>query len=203
MCKVADGDVLGRPPNLASRLQAAGHGGQILLSGATADAARTELSEGTSLRDLGYFLIRGFDEPVAVYMVVADGLRTELPPLRAAWAGSGALPPADTVLVGREGTLRELGELVVRRRLVTLWGPAWCGQDPLGCARRDPRSRAVRDSIHFVDLEAVDDRVGVATAVVDALRVQSIVGEDPIDAVQRSLQRHRAVGENGRVPDDL
>ena len=41
MCKVADGDVLGRPPNLASRLQAAGHGGQILLSGATADAART------------------------------------------------------------------------------------------------------------------------------------------------------------------
>ena len=91
MCKVADGDVLGRPPNLASRLQAAGHGGQILLSGRR-PSGRTRLSGDTSLRDLGYFLIRGFDEPVAVYMVVADGLRSELPPLRAVWAGSGTLP---------------------------------------------------------------------------------------------------------------
>ncbi|MET0459491.1 MAG: adenylate/guanylate cyclase domain-containing protein [Ilumatobacteraceae bacterium] len=193
ICKVFDGDVLGRPPNLASRLQAAGHGGQILLSGATADATRAQLGEGTSLQDLGYFLIRGFDEPVAVYTVVADGLRTELPPPRAVWAGSGTLPPDDTLLVGREDATRELVDLVVERRLVTLWGPAGVGKTRLAVRVATLARVPFRDGIHFIDLAAVDDRVGVATAISDALRVQPIVDEDPIDAVRRALHSAHAL----------
>ena len=83
-CRRTSGDILGRPPNLAARLQSAGHGGQILLSGTTATACSSRLRRDEQLVDLGLYLIRGFDEPIAVHTVVDEGLRAGFPPLRAA-----------------------------------------------------------------------------------------------------------------------
>src|SRR5947208_2816919 len=49
VAEVTDGDYLGPPLNRVARLLAAGHGGQILLSQATAQLARPVLPAGTSL----------------------------------------------------------------------------------------------------------------------------------------------------------
>ena len=72
----------------AARLQSAGHGGQILLSGTTAEACSGRLRPDQQLIDLGRYLIRGFDEPLAVYSVVADGCALASPHYEQ--------PPADT-----------------------------------------------------------------------------------------------------------
>src|SRR5579859_3187346 len=48
-----DGDYVGPALNRVDRLLAAGHGGQILLSAATADSVRAQLPAGVTLRDLG------------------------------------------------------------------------------------------------------------------------------------------------------
>src|SRR6185436_6884385 len=48
-----DGDYYGPPLNRAARLLASGHGGQTLVSEATAGLVRDDLPPGTGLRDLG------------------------------------------------------------------------------------------------------------------------------------------------------
>jgi class 3 adenylate cyclase len=72
---------LGLAVHRASRVCSAAHGGQILLSGTTADLVADELPPGTSLRSLGEHKLKDFDRPERVFQVVADGLRDGFPPL--------------------------------------------------------------------------------------------------------------------------
>jgi class 3 adenylate cyclase len=61
----------------AARLCAAGHGGQVLLT----ETAR--MLSGVETIDLGQTQLRDLDGPEQVYQLVAPGLATEFPPLRA------------------------------------------------------------------------------------------------------------------------
>ncbi len=79
-CRFTGDDVLGPAPNLAARLQAAGHGGQILVSDATVQDA-DPAARGSLVRELGPHVIRSFDEPVIVHMAIAADLRATFPPL--------------------------------------------------------------------------------------------------------------------------
>ena len=66
----------------AQRVMAAGHGGQTLLSSAMADAVRNHLPDGTTLRELGMFKLRGLAEAEGISELVAADLPAEFPPLR-------------------------------------------------------------------------------------------------------------------------
>ena len=68
------------------------HGAQILVSGATAAACAGRLAGGVGLRDLGSFLMRGFDSPIRVHQAEATGLVDSFPPLRAPSPASTASP---------------------------------------------------------------------------------------------------------------
>ena len=57
--EVRDGDYFGPPLNRVARLLAAGHGGQMLLSQATAELVRDDLPAGAALRDLGEHRLQG------------------------------------------------------------------------------------------------------------------------------------------------
>jgi YVTN family beta-propeller protein len=68
----------------SARIMAAGHGGQVLVSGTTRDLIVDELPAGTSLRDLGLRRLKDFDRPVHLFQVMAPGLATEFAPLKTA-----------------------------------------------------------------------------------------------------------------------
>jgi predicted ATPase len=184
-CKITDGDVLGRLPNLAARLQAAGHGGQILLSGTTAADCAGRLRSGEALINLGRYLMRGFDEPVVVHTVVADGLPADFPPLRAPSGGLDELPSDDTVLVGRDEAIGTVTRLVDAHRLVTLWGAAGVGKTRL--ALRVAATIRGLDDVRFVDLAPLDEPEGVAEALGSALRARPVSDETPLQTVVRAL----------------
>jgi DNA-binding NarL/FixJ family response regulator len=100
-----DGAYVGIDVHRAARICAAGHGGQVLLSAATAAA----LPDGLPLRDLGAHLLRGLDTPERIYQL-GEG---EFPPLRAdaADVGLGArtrVVVADDAILLREGIARLL-----------------------------------------------------------------------------------------------
>jgi class 3 adenylate cyclase len=62
-----DGDYLAPGLNRLSRLLAAAHGGQVLLSLATQDLARDTLPAGATLRDLGEHPLRDLYRPERVF----------------------------------------------------------------------------------------------------------------------------------------
>ena len=66
----------------AARICAAGHGGQVLLSAATAALVGSSLPEGVRERDLGEHRLKDIDQPEHLYQLEVEGLPTSFPPLR-------------------------------------------------------------------------------------------------------------------------
>ncbi len=66
----------------AARICAAGHGGQVLLSAATAALVGTALPDGVRERDLGEYRLKDIDQPEHIYQLEVDGLPSTFPPLR-------------------------------------------------------------------------------------------------------------------------
>ena len=66
----------------AARIMAAGHGGQVLLSQATAAVLADEELEGIDLRDLGEHQLKDMEQPERIYQLVISGLPNEFAVLR-------------------------------------------------------------------------------------------------------------------------
>ena len=73
-------DYIGLAVHRAARICAAGHGGQILVSGATRELLEDDLAPGISFTDLGEWLLKDFDRPEHLYQVVAADLPVHFPP---------------------------------------------------------------------------------------------------------------------------
>src|SRR5215207_8418442 len=96
-----DGDYYGQPVNRVARLQEAGHGGQVLVSGVTADLVRDRLPDGVQLRDLGEHRLRDLTRPERIVQLAVWGLPAAFPPLRIARDLRTAPPAPATAFVGR------------------------------------------------------------------------------------------------------
>jgi class 3 adenylate cyclase len=73
----------------AARICSAGHGGQVLLSAATAALVGSSLPEGVRRHDLGEHRLKDIDQPEHIYQLDVDGLPSTFPPLRT----TGEEPP--------------------------------------------------------------------------------------------------------------
>lgn len=93
--------------NRVARIEAAGHGAQILLSSAVSALVGTALPSGTQLVDLGTHLQRGLTEPEQIRQLSVEGLRTSFPPLRTGSTIETHLPDPSTSFVGREDEVRD------------------------------------------------------------------------------------------------
>jgi class 3 adenylate cyclase len=111
-------DYFGAALNRAARVMSAGHGGQILLDGATA-----ELLTNVQLIDLGAQRLRDITKPVNIFQVRADGLDTDFPPLKTLDSAPGNLRVPATSFHGREPDIADLQTAVKAHRLVPLTGP--------------------------------------------------------------------------------
>ena len=92
----------------ASRISAAGHGGQILLSSTAAPFVT-----GAETRDLGTHRLQGLPDPERILQVIAEGLPRDFPPLRGTVSQLGdarRVVLADDSVLLREGVARLLEE---------------------------------------------------------------------------------------------
>ena len=85
-----DDDYFGPALNRTSRLMAAAHGGQIVLSHVSAQLVRDTLPDGLALLDLGEHRLRGLTNAERVYELAIAGLPSEFPPLQSLDAFLGA-----------------------------------------------------------------------------------------------------------------
>lgn len=118
---VTDEGYLGDDVHFAARVAASGHGGQVVLSRATA-----ALLDGHSLTDLGEHRLKDIDGAVAIFQL-GD---TRFPPLKT--ISNTNLPRPASSFVGRTEELAEVLTLLdAGSRLLTLTGPGGSGKTRL------------------------------------------------------------------------
>ncbi|MDQ6855309.1 MAG: adenylate/guanylate cyclase domain-containing protein, partial [Actinomycetota bacterium] len=169
-----DGDYFGPAVNRAARLMAAGHGGQVLIAGVTAD-----LVPGLTLRNLGEHRLRDLGSPILVWQLGTD----EFPPLRTLDELPGNLPVQRTSFIGRAGEVKELAALVTKERLVTLTGPGGVGKSRLALQVAAEVAPVFRDGVWFASLATLEESALVAATILEALGVPERQGEPAVETL--------------------
>jgi len=178
----APGEYVNRPINRCARLMAIAHGGQILVSHATAVIGRQGLPVEASLRDLGEHHLRDLAEPVRVFQVVHPR-RVEFPPLRSLDALPGNLPRQLTSFVGREREVEQVVGLVRERALVTLTGVGGVGKTRLALQVAAEVAAEFSDGVWLCELAPVVDPGAVWETLAATLGVRPSPGRALRDVV--------------------
>jgi predicted ATPase/class 3 adenylate cyclase len=178
-----EGDYFGPTLNRTARLLAAGHGGQTLLSLATATLVRDALPPEGALRDLGSHRLKDLQQPERVFELRHPGLHADFPPLRSLDALAHNLPLQATSFIGRDREIAELRRLIRERRLLTLTGPGGSGKTRLALQLAAEVVDDFRDGVWLVELESLSDPSLVPQAVASHLGVR----EDPARRLTETL----------------
>jgi len=185
----ARGDYLAAPLNRLSRLLAAGHGGQILLTQAVQQLARGALPPGVELRDLGDHRLRDLLEPEHVYQLLHPDLPVDFPPLASLDTRPNNLPRQPTLFVGRE---QEIGEILALLRrddvpLLTLTGPGGTGKTRIALQTAAELLDDVPDGVFFVPLAPLADLALMPAAIAAALGIREAGGRPLSERVRDVL----------------
>ncbi len=93
---------------LTQRVMSAGHGGQVLISGATRELVRDVLPENAELLDIGEKRQKDLLRPEHIYQLTRADLPATFPPLKTLDAFPNNLPVQLTSFIGRENEIFEL-----------------------------------------------------------------------------------------------
>jgi predicted ATPase/class 3 adenylate cyclase len=136
---VTDEGYIGDDVHVAARVAASSHGGQVVLSAATAAllSPGDTVSQGVSLTDLGEHRLKDIPVPLAIFQL-GDG---SFPSLKT--IANTNLPTPVSSFLGREEELYEADVLLQGTRLLTVTGPGGAGKTrfALELARRAREER--------------------------------------------------------------
>ncbi|MFO7547922.1 MAG: adenylate/guanylate cyclase domain-containing protein [Acidimicrobiia bacterium] len=191
--KLGGGDYVGIDVHRAARIAAGGHGGQIVLSEATARLTEYSLPEGTFLEDLGSHALKDLVHEEHLYQLSISGLPREFPPLSTTSGVKGNLPQRTFSFIGRRDEARRAADAVGEHRLVTLTGSAGVGKTSLALAVAPQVSGRFPDGIWLVEVLRVVDEAMLAAAVARQLRITENPSQDMVDTLAARLSRASAL----------
>ncbi len=125
-----DANYAGQAIIRTARLRSIGHGGQILVSGATRDLA-VDQGGDTTFTSLGEHRLRDLGRPESVWQLVHPDLPTDFPPLLSLEGAPHNLPASLSPFIGRLDEISKLAQLVGAERLVTATGSGGAGKTRL------------------------------------------------------------------------
>ena len=162
---------VGTDVHRASRIADAGHGGQILVSAAT--AALVE-ADPFKLVDLGKHRLKDLAQPERLFQLGTDAF----PPIKS--LSPSNLPTPTNAFLGRHAELERVRELLEDRsiRVVTLTGPGGIGKTRLAVQAATESSHRFPDGRWWVPLAPLSDPHLVHSALAAAL-----TSEEPRGAV--------------------
>lgn len=170
--ELREGDYYGSDVNRCARIRSLAHGGQTLLSGATAERARRALPEGVTLKGLGLHRLKDLAAPEQVYQLVHAELPADFPALRSLSVLLNNLPAQVSSFVGRERELEEVKRLVTGSRMVTLTGTGGAGKTRLAVQLAADVIDDFADGVWYVELAPLAEETLVPQQVASALDVR-------------------------------
>ncbi|MBZ0135478.1 MAG: tetratricopeptide repeat protein [Planctomycetes bacterium] len=207
-------DYFGPVVNRAARVGAAGHGGQILLSEATCNAARDAFGDAI-VTELGEHLLKGMERPEKIFQLTPPRLaHRSFAPLQTISALQTNLPPQSTSFIGRRREVEELLAMLAPRKgdssaqtkllrarphqhpdlsagVISLIGPGGTGKTRLALRVGTEALDRYDGGVWFADLSAARGATDAAAEVAHALGVRLAGNDDPVEAVANVLQFRR------------
>ncbi len=189
------GDFFGPTVNRTARIMAAGHGGQILLSGSTAELVAPDLPHGAALRDLGEHRLKDLGRPERLFQVTHPDLPAEFPPLSTLDLRPNNLPTQTSAFVGRDAELTQIRERLddAGVRLVTLTGPGGTGKTRLALRAAADQIDRFTDGVFFVELVTATDSDAVLALIATAVGLADTTDRSPLDELRRTLRAQQVL----------
>ena len=187
-----DANYAGQAIIRCARLRALGHGGQVLVSGATRDLAIDQVAAEFELRPLGEHRLRDLGRPEVVWQLAHPELRAEFPPLVSLDASPHNLPVVMAPFIGRLEEIDTLSELVRSNRLVTATGAGGAGKTRLAQQVGAHVLDEFTAGVWWVELAAVTPE-GVEGAVRLAIGMSDTMNVALEEAVRRKLDGRRSL----------
>jgi len=184
-----DNDYFGQTLNRVARILSSGHGGQVLLSQATAGLVRDSLLQGITLKDLEKHRLKDIQHPEHIFQLVIAGLPADFPPLKTLDRHPNNLPQNLTPLVGREEELAAVTSLLLDEeiRLVTLTGPGGTGKTRLSLQVAADVADNFPGGVYFVDLASIRDADRVAAVIAEAMHIRETGDRSVLEQLKDSL----------------
>jgi len=162
----SDGYV-GEDVHLAARVAASAHGGQVVLSGATA-----AIADDRELTDLGEHRLEDVDGPVAIFQLGVE----RYPPLKT--ISNTNLPRAASSFVGRERELEEVRSRIEGGgRLVTLTGPGGSGKTRVAIEAATALIPSFKAGVFWVGLASLREPALVIETIAQTLGAKNGLAE--------------------------
>jgi predicted ATPase/class 3 adenylate cyclase len=169
------GGYVGLTIHEVARISAAGHGGQVLVSGVTRELAADTLPSSVELRDVGEHRLKDVSHPTRLYQLIGEGLPDDFPPLRTLGSRRDNLPAQLTSFIDRE-EVEEGKRLMAATRLLTLTGPGGTGKTRLAMQLASEMRDQFSDGVFLVPLDAVRDPDLVPSAIAATLGLAAPLG---------------------------
>ncbi len=180
--ELRNGDYFGPTLNRAARVMDAGHGGQILLS-----AASAELVAELEMLDLGEYRLKGIAPSVRLFQLGG----VEFPALRTPRERAGNIPTEVSEFVGRHDEIAALLGEFAGRRVVTLLGVGGAGKTRLSIEAAAAAAPIFPDGCWFVELATVPIAGAVEFAFAAGLGLRAASEGSVISGIVSALKRKR------------
>jgi predicted ATPase/class 3 adenylate cyclase len=174
-------DYFGPTLNRVARVMDAGHGGQILVSSATAALIDRDLT------DLGRHRLKGLSSPEQIFQV-GDG---DFPPLRVERDRKGNLPTESSSFIGRADDIDTIAERVANDHVVTLLGVGGTGKTRLAIEVAHALAPTFPDGCWLAELAPINLPEAVPFAIAAGLGLSAPQSGDIIDHVIKRIRHQR------------
>jgi len=186
-----DLDYFGPAVNRVARLLSTVHGGQVVVSAATAHLLRDTNPSWIELRDLGEHRLKDLVEPERVWQLISSDLPATFPALRSLGSLPNNLPRQLTALIGRDEVVAEIEALIGKSALVTLVGTGGVGKTRTSLQVAANQLDGSADGVWFVELAALRDPGLVAGTIASALGLTAQHELPIVDTLLHHLQHKR------------
>jgi predicted ATPase len=180
---LAEDGYVGDDVHFAARVASSGHGGQVIVSAATAELVETPLGA------LGSHRLKDVEGPVSLFQL-GEG---SFPPLKTI-ANSNLPTPASSFL-GREDELYEADLLLQQTRLLTVSGPGGQGKTrfalELATRAREERFSDYPDGVFSCFFASLRDPSLVLATIAQTLSVREQPGQSALEALSSHLEGKR------------
>jgi predicted ATPase/class 3 adenylate cyclase len=180
-------DYVGIDVHRAARIAAAGHGGQVVLSEATATLIETALPAGARPRDLGEYRLKDLPRPEHLFQLDIEGLPQEFPALKSLDLRRNNLPLQMTPFVGRTSELADARSRLAESRLVTLLGPGGMGKTRLAIELAGNVLEEYADGVWMLELAPLSDPDLIASSLLTVVGLREEPGRTPLQTLTDHL----------------